>query len=57
MLGFWQTIPVRVNKSETIVDLIRASKRASQSNDGDRLTSNTHGLNWSSTKISNPNSS
>lgn len=47
-------IPIKVNKSHSIELLIRESSPESIPNDGDRLTSSSHGFNLSSTKISNP---
>jgi hypothetical protein len=50
-------MPVNVNKSDIIVDLILRSMRASQSNEGDKFTSITHGFKSLSIKTSKPNSS
>jgi len=50
-------MPTSVNRSHSIELLIRASSVESMPNDGDRLTSSSHGFSLSSTRMSNPYSS
>jgi len=50
-------MPTRVNRSHSIELLMRASSVESMPNEGDKLTSSSHGFNLSSTRMSNPYSS
>lgn len=56
-IGSIAGIPTRVSKSAINADFNLTSSGESQPNDGVKLTSNNHGFNVSSIKISNPNNS
>lgn len=56
-IGSTAGIPINVSKSANMADFNLTSKGVSHPNDGDKLTSKSHGFKFSSTRMSNPYSS
>lgn len=53
-MGSTAGIPIRVSKSANMADFSLTSNGVSHPNDGDKLTSKSHGFKCSSTSMSNP---